>query len=496
MSKKHLSDTKFASLSLSDDLQKGIQEAGFEFCTPIQALTLPIALQKKDVTGQAQTGTGKTAAFLVAAFQTLLEESTCSDEKLINSEKDSDSAESAESSEQKPKKSNRSKNPRAIIIAPTRELAIQIHEDAKPLIKHLPLKIALAYGGTDYEKQRKKIESGCDILVGTPGRIIDYFKQKVFSLNDIEVLVLDEADRMFDMGFIKDIRFMLRRMPEPKARLNMLFSATLSERVKELAYEHMNSPTELKVESDNVTADKVLQTAYMPANEEKIPLLMGLLRQKPDSKSVVFINTKYKGEEIQRWLEVNDFHSGLLSGDVPQRKRESLLKKFKQGEIKTLVATDVAARGLHIDDVDLVINFDLPQDAEDYVHRIGRTARAGASGRAVSLICETYGIHMMDIETYIGEKIESAKDQDDIIVSDAIVPKKLERKSSKKHNAKKSDSSRPKRSQNQANHNNRPATQSASKQQESNKNESKNTNEGVNKLIRRRKNLREVPALG
>lgn len=498
MSEKHLSDTKFASLPLSEDLQKGIQEAGFEFCTPIQALTLPIALQNKDVTGQAQTGTGKTAAFLIAAFQALLEKpSSAVEEK-------NDSKEEIETTEEKLEKNTRSKNPRAIMIAPTRELAIQIHEDAKPLIKHLPLEIALAYGGTDYEKQRKQIESGCDILVGTPGRIIDYFKQKVFSLNDIEVLVLDEADRMFDMGFIKDIRFMLRRMPEPKSRLNMLFSATLSERVKELAYEHMNSPTELKVESDNVTADKIVQTAYMPANEEKIPLLMGLLRQKPDSKSVVFINTKYKGEEIQRWLEVNDFHSGLLSGDVPQRKRESLLKKFKQGEIKTLVATDVAARGLHIDGVDLVINFDLPQDAEDYVHRIGRTARAGASGKAVSLICETYGIHMMDIETYIGDKIVSAKDQADIIVTDAVTPKKVERKSTKKRNTKKSESTRSTRNhqgsrqQKEAETSKRSDSKSVSKQQESTDNDSKktNSNDGVNKLIRRRNNLREVPAVG
>jgi len=491
MSEKHLSDTKFASLPLSEDLQKGIQEAGFEFCTPIQALTLPIALQKKDVTGQAQTGTGKTAAFLVAAFQTLLEEQTSSAEK---------KPDEVETTEKQTETTARSKNPRAIMIAPTRELAIQIHEDAKPLLKHVPLKIALAYGGTDYEKQRKKIESGCDILVGTPGRIIDYFKQKVFSLNEIEVLVLDEADRMFDMGFIKDIRFMLRRMPEPKERLNMLFSATLSERVKELAYEHMNSPTELKVESDNVTADKIVQTAYMPANEEKIPLLMGLLRQQPESKSVVFINTKYKGEEIQRWLDVNDFHSGLLSGDVPQRKRESLLKKFKKGDVTTLVATDVAARGLHIDGVDLVINFDLPQDAEDYVHRIGRTARAGASGRAVSLICETYGIHMMDIEEYIGHKIESAKDQSDLIVTDAIVPKKPEPKSTKKRNTKKGGHSGSKRTpQKKESHTSKPTTtQSVSKQQEIKNSDSdkKGSNEGVNKLIRRRNNLREIPAVG
>ena len=521
MSEKHLSDTKFSSLPLSEDLQKGIQEAGFEYCTPIQALTLPIALQKKDVTGQAQTGTGKTAAFLIAAFQALLDatpdqtadaievdsiEGTPADTDATTQQDTTDNAAPdavAEPAKQSPKtnKQAKSNNPRAIVIAPTRELAIQIYSDAQPLNKYSKLRIGLAYGGTDYEKQRKFLENGCDILVGTPGRIIDYFKQKVFSLNDIQVLILDEADRMFDMGFIKDIRFMLRRMPEPQDRLNMLFSATLSQRVKELAYEHMNSPTELKVESDTVTAEKIKQAAYMPANEEKIPLLMGLLRRQANSKAVVFINTKYKGEEIQLWLEANGFKSGLLSGDVPQRKRESLLKKFKSGDIKTLVATDVAARGLHIDDVDLVINFDLPQDAEDYVHRIGRTARAGASGTAISMICETYGIHMMDIEEYIGHKIESAKDQSEILVTDAIVPEKPAKKTSKKKTSKKRASKKSPNKTPSEQHA-KPTKNNASKIEKtkpvSKENDSDNHagSEGVTKLIRRRKNLREIPAVG
>ncbi len=431
----HLSDTQYASLPLSADLQLGIQEAGYKFCTPIQALALPIALTGKDVSGQAQTGTGKTAAFLIATFEALTKKDlkkseqsvkeSSEQEKVEEDSEDKDSVE--ENSEQKkkepPKKSKPAKTViRSLMIAPTRELAKQIFDDAKPLNKKLGYKISLAYGGTDYEKQRTSIEKGCDILIGTPGRIIDYFKQGVFSLNELEVLVMDEADRMFDMGFIADIRYLLRAMPEPKQRQSLLFSATMSERVKELAYEHMNSPETIVVESEQVTADKVEQTAYMPANEDKIPLTLGLLRENSDAKAIIFINTKHQGEKIQAWLEINEFQSGLLSGDVPQKKRERLLKEFKEGKITTLVATDVAARGLHIDAVDTVINFDLPNDAEDYVHRIGRTARAGASGKAISLVCETYGMNIMDIESYIDSKIPIHKAYSDKLVADLKKP--------------------------------------------------------------------------
>lgn len=407
MSNYHLSDTSYTSLSLSADLQLGIQEAGYEFCTPIQALTLPIALSGKDVSGQAQTGTGKTAAFLIAILETL--------NKIDSATADKDS--------EKTEHSNKTEI-RSLIIAPTRELAKQIFEDAKPLNKNLKYKLALAYGGTDYEKQRTVLENGCDILIGTPGRIIDYFKQGVFGLKQLEVLVMDEADRMFDMGFISDIRYLLRAMPAAENRQSLLFSATMSERVKELAYEHMNSPETVVVEAEQVTADKVEQSAFMPANDEKIPLSIGLLRQHNEGKSILFINTKHQGEKIQAWLEVNEFKSGLLSGDVPQKKRERLLQQFKNDKINILVATDVAARGLHIDGVDMVINFDLPNDAEDYVHRIGRTARAGASGKAISLICETYGMNIVDIESYIDNKIPMVKEHSELLAKDLITPKK------------------------------------------------------------------------
>lgn len=395
MTDTHLSDTRFSELDIHADVKKGITDTGFEFCTPIQAMALPVALQGKDVSGQAQTGTGKTAAFLIACFH-----------RLLNNEA----------------KKSAKKNPiRALVIAPTRELAIQILDDGKPLIKHTDLKMAIAYGGTDYEKQRAEIEAGIDVLVGTPGRVIDYFKQGVFALDALEVIILDEADRMFDLGFIADIRYLFRHMPVPEERLNLLFSATLSLRVAELAYEHMSEPEVIKIEAE-ITGDRIEEIAYMPSNEEKIPLLLGLIKKANEEKIVVFINTKHMAEKIDAWLTANGFKGAMLSGDVPQKKRESLLKQFKNGDINVLIATDVAARGLHIPDVNFVINFDLPGDAEDYVHRIGRTARAGASGTAISLICETYAMNIVDIEQFIEHSIPVEREINDLLMADAIVP--------------------------------------------------------------------------
>jgi len=383
MTTKHLSDTSFSELGLPETLLAGIREAGFERCTPIQAGTLPIALAGRDVAGQAQTGTGKTAAFLLAAFAHLLKNP--------------------------PRPERKATSPRAVMLAPTRELAIQIHKDAVLLGKHTGFKLGLVYGGTGYDSQRKMLEEGVDVLIGTPGRIIDYFKQHVFDLKAVQVMVLDEADRMFDLGFIKDIRFLLNRMPDPKERLGMLFSATLSYRVTELAYEHMNSPELVKIESEKVTADLVTQVLYHTANEEKLPLLVGLLRHMDPHRSLVFTNTKGAAERVRAWLRSNGFNAEVISGDVPQNKRERLLHDFQSGELPILVATDVAARGLHIPDVSHVFNYDLPQDAEDYVHRIGRTARAGASGDAVGFACEQYAFSLMDIEQYIGHKIPVAR---------------------------------------------------------------------------------------
>jgi ATP-dependent RNA helicase RhlB len=379
MTEKHLTEIPFRNFDLAPELMQGIDEAGFSFCTPIQAEALPLALAGHDVAGQAQTGTGKTAAFLLATFQHLI---------------------------RNPANEKRKKTqPRAVILAPTRELAVQIHKDAEQLSRHTDFRLGLVFGGTGYEQQRAQLEAGVDLLIGTPGRLIDYFKQHIFDLKAVQVVVLDEADRMFDLGFIKDIRYLLRHMPKPEQRLGMLFSATLSYRVTELAYEHMNNPQAVKIESDKVTADKVKQVCYMTANDEKIPLLIGLLRHMDPRRTIVFVNTKRGADLVWGYLEGNGIQAAVLSGDVPQKTRLRLLQQFQSGELPVLVATDVAARGLHIPDVSHIFNFDLPEDAEDYVHRIGRTARAGASGDAISFACETYSFSLPDIEAYIGHRI-------------------------------------------------------------------------------------------
>ena len=376
-SNKPLTDMAFSSLELLEPVQRGILEAGFTHCTPIQSLTLPFALRDRDVAGQAQTGTGKTAAFLLVIFNRLLKNAPAEP----------------------------GRNPRALVLAPTRELALQIHKDAVLLSGQTGLRLGLAYGGVDYEKQRKALEDGVDVLIGTPGRIIDYFKQHVFNLKKIEVMVLDEADRMFDLGFIKDIRYVLRRLPPLDERQCLMFSATLSQRVLELAYEHMNEPELLKVETEKVTAEHVTQSVYYPANDEKLRLLVGLFNRIGEGRFMVFTNTRVATDRVQRTLEANGFHAASISGAVPQKKRQSLMRRFHDGEIPILVATDVAARGLHIPEVTHVINFDLPQDAPDYVHRIGRTARLGARGEAISFACENYAFHLPEIEDYIGYPI-------------------------------------------------------------------------------------------
>jgi ATP-dependent RNA helicase RhlB len=307
-------------------------------------------------------------------------------------------------------------SPRAIILAPTRELAVQIHKDAEAIGKFTGLKLGLVYGGTGYESQRLQLEAGVDILIGTPGRLIDYFKQRIFSLMAVQVMVLDEADRMFDLGFIKDIRYLFRRMPQPAQRLNLLFSATLSHRVQELAYEHMNNPQPVEIEPDQITADQVEELVFYPSKEEKIPLLLGILKNHPVERVLIFVNTKRVSERVAGYLEGNGYRLALLTGDVPQKKRLSLLEAFTSGDLNIMVATDVAARGLHIPAVSHVINFDLPQDVEDYVHRIGRTARAGAKGDAISFACDEFVFSLPEIEEYIGHKIPVGQIGADLLV--------------------------------------------------------------------------------
>lgn len=379
MKKTHITEQKFADFDLNHQIIEGLNKNGFEFCTPIQALALPELLSGQDIAGQAQTGTGKTMAFLTAVFHHLLTHPVSTD--------------------------NTSTHPRAIILAPTRELAIQIYNDAKPLLDTTKLRAGLAYGGENFEKQQAILTQGIDILIGTTGRIIDFYKQGVINFSSIQAVVLDEADRMFDLGFIKDIRFLFRRMPPATERLNMLFSATLSYRVQELAFEHMNNPKHVEVEPLQKTGHRIQEELFYPSNEDKMALLQTLIEEEWPERSIIFANTKYRCEQIWGHLAADGHRVGLLTGNVQQKKREKILNQFASGEIDILVATDVAARGLHISQVTHVYNYDLPDDCEDYVHRIGRTGRAGESGHSISFACEEYAINLPGIEEYIEHSI-------------------------------------------------------------------------------------------
>jgi len=376
---------KFTELDLRPEILQGIEKVGFTELTPVQEESIPLALTGRDVAAQAQTGTGKTAAFLISLFSRLL-----ADPKETGSD------------------------PRALVLAPTRELVVQICADAEGLGAFCPFKVQPIFGGVDYEKQRTALRSGVDIIVATPGRLIDYAKQKVFSFRGIEAVVIDEADRMFDMGFIKDLRYLLRKLPPFDQRQTMLFSATLSQRVMELAYEFMDLAEKIHIEPEQVTTDRIEQLLYHVPLREKFPLLMGLLRRSSDMERVlVFVNTKKEAEYLVERLKVNDYRVAVISGDIPQRKRMRILDDFKEGKLQFLVATDVASRGLHIEGVTHVINYDLPQDCEDYVHRIGRTARAGAVGKAFSFADEDTVFHLADIEEYLGAKIPSTFPEED-----------------------------------------------------------------------------------
>ncbi|MHB8481214.1 MAG: DEAD/DEAH box helicase [Nitrospiria bacterium] len=379
----------FDDLSLSEGLLGKIKKLNFSQCTPIQEKTLPITLQGKDVAGQAQTGTGKTAAFLIALFNRLLSLPFPAQDPLA---------------------------PRALIIAPTRELAVQIQQDAISLNPDDRFKIHAVYGGMDYEKQQNQFKQGVDILIGTPGRLIDFYKQKNFNLKSIQVLVIDEADRMFDMGFIPDLRYLLRKIPPYHQRQTLLFSATLNFKVMELAYEHMNNPVKVEVSPDQLTADRVQQTLFHVEKSKKFFLLQGLLEKKGMDRVLIFINTKQAGEEICNRLQRREKSVEAITGDIPQTKRLKILSDFKNGKLNFLVATDVASRGLHIEGVTHVINYDVPQDPEDYVHRIGRTARAGAQGVAITLACEEYVYGLEAIEKYINQKIPVEWAEDNLFI--------------------------------------------------------------------------------
>jgi ATP-dependent RNA helicase RhlB len=367
----------FSELDLPFEIMQGIEHSGFTICTPVQEAVIPRAVRGEDVAAQAQTGTGKTAAFLISLFTRMVKNPT----------------------------SDLGNSPQALVIAPTRELADQIYHEAERLGKFTGFRCLAVYGGIDYQKQMDILQKGVDVLIGTPGRLIDYYKQHVYSLKKSRYLIIDEADRMFDMGFIDDLRYLIKKMPPYSKRQSMLFSATLSYRVMELAYEHMNLPEKISITPEKITVEQVEQVLYHVGKHEKLPLLLGILKKEQPLRTLIFVNTRRAAEMVVERLNRNGWKADAITGDIIQKKRLRLLAEFKDGKLPVLVATDVASRGIHVEGVTHVINYDLPQDAEDYVHRIGRTGRAGATGKALSLADEEYVFSLEDIEKFIGQKI-------------------------------------------------------------------------------------------
>jgi ATP-dependent RNA helicase RhlB len=390
-----LTRKRFTDFDLPVEVLKGLQEVGFTHCTPIQDQTLPLSLAGQDVAGQAQTGTGKTAAFLITIFTRLLA-----------------------LPERKPG------YPAALVVAPTRELAQQIYEEASLIGRHTGLKPVQVVGGIDYQKQAQQLRDGVDIVICTPGRIIDYLKQGIFKTDDIKILVIDEADRLFDLGFTRDMRFILKKLPSFQQRQSMLFSATLSYRVLELTYEYMNLPEFISVTPQEVAVEGIEQALFHVGLENKLALLLGILAAEDWSRMLIFVNTKAGVEWLTQKLKGNGWPAEGITGDLPQKKRFQLMEQFKDGQIKILVATDVASRGIHVEDISHVINYDLPQDAENYIHRIGRTARAGKTGKAFSLACELYVYHLEAVEELLGYKIPVMWPDDDWFVKDRCGPVK------------------------------------------------------------------------
>jgi ATP-dependent RNA helicase RhlB len=368
---------EFSEFNLDPDLQRGIAEMGYVTCMPVQEQVLSSAFGGQDLYVQSQTGTGKTAAYLIVIFQRLLSE------PLIKGKK-------------------------AIIMVPTRELAVQVEEEAKQLGKYLPFVVGSFYGGVGYGQQQQLLRENAQILVGTPGRVLDLNSSGYMNLMDIAFLVLDEADRMFDMGFYPDLRKLIKVVPPADKRQTMLFSATLNAWVKNLAWEYTRSPREIEIKPETVTVDEVDQILYHVHSDDKMKFLLGILERENPESAIIFCNTKKYTEIIAKRMDINGIDCEFIMGDLPQSRRLKIIEDLKAGKTRFLVATDVAARGLDIDDLAMVINYDLPTEAENYVHRIGRTARAGKTGKAVSLVSEQDVYELPAIERYIGKKIPSA----------------------------------------------------------------------------------------
>jgi len=376
----------FEQLQLSPQLLRGIADMGFTELTPVQEKTLGFSLAGRDIAVQSQTGTGKTAAFLITIFQ----------------------RQQAVAAAWR----------KALIIAPTRELAVQIEAEAKLIGRHLNLKVGSFYGGVGYNRQETLLKRGVDIMVGTPGRLLDLEQKGTLSMRNVGFLVIDEADRLFDMGFLPDIRKILRRVSAMQYRQTMLFSATLSAPALQIAREYMNQPEKISVTPENMTVDTITQELYHVGSREKINLLLGILKRDNPRSVLFFTNMKCDAERLSRRLELNGFPNEFLTGDLAQSRRLRIIDDFKSGKVLFMVATDVAGRGLHIEGLDMVVNYDLPGESENYVHRIGRTARAGKSGKAVTLACEKYIANLEGIETLINAKIPVVFPEDDMFLRD------------------------------------------------------------------------------
>jgi len=379
---------RFSEFNLHPDLQRGIDEAGYADCMSVQEQVLTHAFGGQDLYVQSQTGTGKTAAFLVVIFQRLLTEEALSGKK-------------------------------ALIMAPTRELAVQIEEESNMLGKYLSIKTGSFYGGVGYTQQEKLLRDKVQIMVGTPGRVLDLNKSGRMNLMEIAFLVLDEADRMFDMGFYPDLRKLIRVVPPADRRQTLLFSATLNSWVKNLAWEYTKSPFEIEIKPEIVTVEEVDQILYHVPSEEKMKLLLGILKREQPESAIIFCNTKRYTEIIAKRLRMNGYTCEFIVGDLPQSRRLKVIDDVKAGKIKFLVATDVAARGLDIEGLAMVVNYDLPNEAENYVHRIGRTARAGKTGRAITLVSEQDVYELPAIERYIGKKLLSEIASEELHAQDA-----------------------------------------------------------------------------
>ncbi len=372
---------RFLDYALNELVQYGIQHAGFKYCTPIQEMTLPPLLENRDLAGKAQTGTGKTAAFLLASFARLLNNPVA---------------------ENRP-----NATPRMVVLAPTRELAMQIHKDACELGIYTGLNLAVVFGGMDHEKQRCTLDCQLDVLIGTPGRVIDYSRSGALDLSKVEILVIDEADRMLDMGFIPDVKRIVSQMPRKGERQTLLFSATLEESILRLASGWLAEPVVLESEPEKMVSDNINQTFYSVLRDEKLALLLNILKMMEYERVIIFGNRKDVNLRLQHDLARYGFSVPLLSGDISQEKRIRILEKFRSGSEKIVIATDVAARGIHVDDVSIVINYDLPEQPEDYIHRIGRTGRAGNTGTSISFLCEYGAYYLPPIEELLGTQFSS-----------------------------------------------------------------------------------------